>query len=265
MDLLGDEVDRKRRDDSQRRLHRGIGEEMAHEGDREPGSKSHDQAADGSDQEGQDAVPHGGGRAHRRGQRQAVGRQGGGVVEQALAAQQRHHAPGQTQTTTDGLRRHSIGRGDHRTQDKGGGPGEVGDGVVRDHSDPRGGRERQPDGQQSDRAYVFAQRHIGTVQGRRVEQRRQHREQDQLGFQGELGKTWDPAEPQPHHDQHQRGREPESATDGGQDHRDHGDDQQSFVHRPNSSLSAHPTEPAKDTGEWKWSRRRRLPPPRPAT
>ena len=75
----------------------------------------HDPAGRRQRERGQAAAPTGR-RADRRGQRHLVGGQRGRVVEQALAAEQRHDPARQPEPPADRRRRHRVGRRDDRAE-----------------------------------------------------------------------------------------------------------------------------------------------------
>ncbi len=158
--FLGRVVRGKRDDDADGGLHRRVGEPDTHPGHDHPDEEAHDQAAEGGHREREDPFADRRGGPHRRGERDPERGEGRRVVEQALAAEQRHHPARQTEPAADRLRRHRVRRRDDRTEDQCRGEREIGDDEVCDVSDHQGRHQRQADRQESDCTPVGAERLI---------------------------------------------------------------------------------------------------------
>jgi hypothetical protein len=149
-----------------------------------------------------------------RGHRDEDAEQGqrGGVVDQALPAEDRHQPAGQAEPAADGQRGHRVRGRDDRAQHQAGGERQPRDDPGRDQPDGDGGERDQADGEQCDRPGVGADVAVGRVERRGVQQRREHHQQDHVRVERDR----DHARRQRHHeaggDQHQRGREPEPAA-----------------------------------------------------
>jgi hypothetical protein len=135
--------------------------------------------------------------AGRIGERESSGHDGGNcelvrdegrtVVHEALALDQRDQAPRDPHALGDGGGGGRVGGRDDRAEDEGDGPAQIGDDVVRDGRDDEHRREDEPDGEEADRAGVLPQISQGGEKGGPVEERREHRDQDEVGRQLDRG------------------------------------------------------------------------------
>ena len=115
-----------------------------------------------------------------------VGDERGAVVDQRLALDDRHDPSGNVEPAGDRRGRDRVGRGDDRSEHERLRPAEV-ERLVGDDRDDDHRRQHEADREQRDRAHVapkLAQR--GEV-GRRVEQRRQEDDEDELRLQLDVG------------------------------------------------------------------------------
>jgi hypothetical protein len=117
-----------------------------------------------------------------RGHRQPVGDQRGRVVHQALALQDGDDDAGHLDAAGDGGGGHGVGRGDDRPQHEPDHPRQA-EAEVAHRRHPHGGEQHQPNGQQRDRPQLLAERPPLGVERGGVQERREEREQGQLGRQ----------------------------------------------------------------------------------
>ena len=150
----------------------------------------------------------------------AVEHEPGAVVDETLALDDRHELARNAEATRDRGRRERVRRGDDRPEHERARPREVFDHRVCDdgHADGRHGDEAHR--QQPDRPCGRSQVAKRGEEGRAVEERRQHAEEDELGLELELGHPRDDADRQAaEHEQDrigdaQRRRDREHRRDG---------------------------------------------------
>ena len=130
--------------------------------------------------EGERGFAEGDRAGHRRGDREAVEDEGGGVVEQALAFQHGDDALGQAEVLQDGGRRDRVRRGDDGAERDRGGPGQVGHQQLGGHGHHGRREQDRAEGEQQDRAEVGAEGGPVRPVGARLEERRQEEDQSQL-------------------------------------------------------------------------------------
>nr|WP_267128265.1 hypothetical protein [Baekduia soli] len=140
-------------------------------------------AARGAEQE----VPHRGGqreRARDHGRhRELVGDEARGVVDEALALDDGHQAPGRARAHGDLHGRHRVGRRDDRADHERRRPGQPVDEPVGHRGDGHGRGDDEPHGQRADGPHVGAQVLQRGEERRGVQQRRQEGHQDDRGVQ----------------------------------------------------------------------------------
>jgi hypothetical protein len=165
------------------------------------------------------------------GHRDGEQRQRGGVVDEALAGEDRHHLLGQPQLAAHRDGGDGVRRGDDRAQNQ------RRPERQRYHHEPGGHRRHgergdhdQADAQTQDRPDVAQERREREGQRRRVEQGRQHHRQQDVRIEFGRFETRDERRGDADDDDDQRGFEPSMVGDGGDD--DRADDDEDEFHPP---------------------------------
>ena len=226
---LADQVHPERHDEPERALDVGVVEpgadQVHHPADRQPDRR----AADRGEQEHPEPLEDRDPAARRHRDEHAEQRQRGGVVDEALAAQDRHEPPRQPEPPPDGQRRHRVRRRHHRAEHERRGQAQPRHHPPRHEPDRHRGEHRQPDREQPDRPQVLADAQEGRLQRRRVQQRRQHDEQHDVRVELHRLDAGEERRRDADHDQHERGGHVEAAADPGHRQRaDHEGEQQQF-------------------------------------
>ncbi len=229
VDLLGRHVGDERRDQRDAGVDDRVGHAAAHTADDEEQQQADGHAPGGGEQEVQADVEHGDLVAERDGGARAPdrdggpqGHQGGRVVEQRLALQDRDDPARDADAAGDRGRRHGVRRRDDRAEGERRRPGHVRDDVVGHHRDADRREGDQPDRQQQDRATVGVEVDQRRLQRRGVQQRRQQPDQHHLGGQVHLGDERQERRARAERDEHDRRGQVEAAAergDGDDDHR----------------------------------------------
>ena len=174
----------------------------------------------------------GSGSQGKRRDRGAQGHQGGGVVDQRLALEDRHDPPGQADASRDRGGRDGV-RGRHdRAQRECHREGHTQE-PVGDQADAAGGEQHQPHGQAEDREPVGPEVHERRADRGGIQQGREEADEDDLRAQLGLGDERHVADRHPHDQQHegcghpQPLGEPRDEDDGPDD----GDDRAGGSHR----------------------------------
>ncbi|SHT71405.1 Uncharacterised protein [Mycobacteroides abscessus subsp. abscessus] len=219
VNLLGQQVGEERHHQTDGALGEWIVELAADDVHQFADDKSDEHPTDGRERENPEPVGHGGTQPDRRGDSNPVGGERGGVVEQTLAAQQRHDVARQAQAPANGGGRNRVrwghdGAEHHRT-----GQGQLGYRVERHEAHCDGGNQRKQHREAGDRPDVLAQVDVRAFQRRRVEQRGQDHEQHKVRIHLDGRQTWDGGGCQTGYDQYQRGSKSESAGNRGQNQR----------------------------------------------
>ena len=164
----------------------------------ERGERPRHEAADDTDQEGRRHLGKGEMAGHRRRHAEPVDQQRGGVVQKALAAQDRGEAVRQGDVVEHRQRRHGVRRSDDRPEHDGGSERHVRHEPQSDRRDRRGRRRHRADGEPGDgagiaheitqrRAVAGIHQHRCEEQGER--QLRVEREARHAGHEGEPDAT----------------------------------------------------------------------------
>ena len=158
--------------------------------------------------------------------------QGGGVVEQRLALEDRDDASRQPDPAADRRGRDGVGRRDDRADRERQRPAEVGQQQVDDHGHPGGGEDDQSDRQQQDRSPVGVEVDEGGLHRGGVQQRRQQAEQHHVGLEMDLRHHRQEGARHADDDQQQRRRQADPLRDGGpgQDHDGQDDQEEGDLH-----------------------------------
>ena len=231
VDLLGGDEGHEGDDERDRGVQHRVGDQLAQLGD-----DDEDDEADGGSPQRRDEelLPDVEG-LHSDGHRGDGGTQrdeGGGVVEQRLALEDRHDPAGQPYSPGDRGGRDGVRGRDDRADGEGHGPGDVGDQGVHDDAHAQGREHHQADRQQQDRAAVGVEVDERGLDRRGVQQRRQQPEQHHVGLEVDLRDPRDVRARDPDRDQQQRRREVDAVGQGGErQHRDgHGHEQDRDLH-----------------------------------
>lgn len=224
--LLGEEVGHERDDEPDRALQHRVAEHQTHPVHQPADERADDHPTDRGERELAEPTQHRRPGADRRGEHDPEQGEGGGVVEQALALEDRHHAALQAEAPADGRGGDRVGWGDDGAEHEGAGQGQVGNDQPRGDPDDGGGEHDEPHGQQQDGTHVLPDAQRRALQRRRVQQGREDEEQDQLGLQRHGGQTRDEREAEPDDDEHQGRRDVHPPRHGGHRERDDEDDEQ---------------------------------------
>ena len=165
--------------------------------------------------------------------RRTQGHQGGGVVEQRLALEDRHDPAREADPPRDRRRRDGVGRCHDGTDREAGTPAEVGQQPVHEHGDAGGGEGDQPDRQQEDRPPVGVEVDEARLDRRGVEQWRQQPEQHDFRAQLDVGHERQERADDADRDEHEWRGQVELLADRGHDHHgdDHADEREDQSHR----------------------------------
>ena len=139
------------------------------------------------------------------------------VVQEALALDHGDQAARDAEAAPDRGGGDRVGGRDDRAEHERRRPRQVVDEPVRDGGDTDHRRGDEPDREQGDGPEVRAQVAHRGEEGRRVEQRRQEAEQDDLGPELELGQTRDEREREPAQHQQDRVRNPQDGREDDED------------------------------------------------
>ena len=102
-----------------------------------------------------------------------------------------------------------IGRRDDGAEHERGAPGEIVDRGVGDHRHGEGRHDHEPDREQADRPHVQLQLVQRREERSRVQQRRQHGDEHEVGRELELGHPGHEPEREPADDEHDRVWDPQ--------------------------------------------------------
>ena len=204
-DRLGGQVGEVGAEERDRDLDRWVVQAAANPRDHCSEGDADADAADDRDDEVEARVDDAEAAGDDSGNRELVGDEGGAVVDQALALDDRDDAPGNAKAPSDRRRGDGIGRGDDRAENERFGPAEVECGMSH-HRDDAHRRQHQADRQQADLADVAAQLAQWGEERRRVQQWRQQDQQDELRIELDVGDVGDrgEAESTEHHQQRVR-------------------------------------------------------------
>ena len=200
---------------------------------------AHRDSTHGRDDETEPDLPHGDRAAGRR-DRHAQRDDRGGVVDQALALQDRHDAPRQPDPAGDRRGRDGVRRRDDRAERECRRPLDRQD-RMHEHRDPGGGEQHQPDAEQGDRPPVRPEVDQRRPDGRGVEQRRQQADQHDLRRQLEVRHERQVRAGDADHDEPERSRDREAFGDRADrdGDRDEGHQRQRDIHGANSTIWRH--------------------------
>ena len=149
------------------------------------------------------------------------------VVDQALSLDDRDEPSWHPEAPRDGCRGDGIGRRDDGAEHEGRAPGEIVDRRVGDHRHDEGRHDHEPDREQADRAQVQLQLVQRREERSGVQQRRQHRDENEIRRELQLGHPGHEPERQPADHEHdrvwdpERGRDDKHGADGHQQHEKH--------------------------------------------
>ncbi|OIQ84046.1 hypothetical protein GALL_341260 [mine drainage metagenome] len=173
-------------------------------------------------------------RRHGR-DRDLVQREGGRVVDQALAGEHRRGAPGQTESTSDRCRGDGVGWGDHGAQDECRREREARDQPRRDHCDRGRGDEDEAHAEPGDRVERRAEVLVGARQGGRVEERGEDEPEQQVRVHLDAGDRRDERHGEPGREHEQVGGPAVAARHGRDGDRSrHQDEECRLGHEPSS-------------------------------
>ncbi len=216
MDRLGGEVGEEGRDEGQRGVQHRVLDVATHDrehgGDAQPDEKA---ATDGQREVAQD-LPHAHGRGdgHDRGPQRD---QGGGVVDQALALEDRDDPSGHAHAARDRGGGNGVRRRDDGTEGQGSRELEPGNQRPGHQADRERREDDRPDGQDADRLVVGAYVDERRADGRGVQQRRQQPDEHDLGIECVVGHTRDQRGEEADDDEDQRRAEAQPLRRAGDD------------------------------------------------
>jgi hypothetical protein len=177
--------------------HERVCDSAAHGGDHPAGREADGDAPHRALDEVPARLPGREGAGGHGAEREPVGDERGGVVDEALALEDGHDAPRDAEALRDGHGGHGVGRPDDRSERERGAPRQAVQERVRDDRHARHGGQHETHGEQGDRAQVGAQ--IAQVREERaeVEQRRQEDDQDQVRLEPHVGQDGQHAHDRP--------------------------------------------------------------------
>ena len=229
--FLGADERRERHHQPLHRLQAGVGQPPSDPQRHVAERGAHQRADDRAVAEQQERVLDEGVAARDLGHRDGEQRQRRGVVDEALAGQDRHHAFGQAEFAAHRDGGDGVGRRDDRAEHQRRAERQRHDHQPRRHQrHGERGDDDQADAEAEDRPDVAQERREREVQRRRVQQRRQHHRQQDVRV--EFGRL------EPRQERHgdadddddQRGFEPAPMRHGGDD--DGSDDDEDEFHAP---------------------------------
>jgi hypothetical protein len=251
------DADRHRGEDARDpRCHRWqVGEVAAHEGDRDrecrilnPAPHLPDDHADAeADGDPTDDVEHEAARglakregpADHRDDGELVRDEGGAIVHEALAFDEGDKPARKPDALGDCSCGCRIGGGDHRPEHEGDSPAQAGDEHVRDDCDDDHRAEDEPDREECDGKRVLAEVSKRGEEGGSVEERWQHRDEDEIGRQLDVRDSRD--EPEPDAADHEQNRirntRPLRRDEQQRDGDENGDEREAFFGREGHSTA----------------------------
>ena len=157
---------------------------------------------------------------------EAVGHERRGVVDQALALDQRHEPAREAEAGADRRRRDGIGRRHDGADHEADRPRQASDHGVADRGHHEHRREHEAHREQGDRPRIGAQVAQRGEEGARVEQRRQESDEHDVGPQRVVGHAGDEADGQPAEHEQDRIRDAQDRREHQQRRRRHEQRQQ---------------------------------------
>ena len=232
MELVGRQVGRVGDDEGERDLDRRIREAPVDLAKDHPDHDPHGHPADGSHDEVRDRGAGFETLGQDRHDSRAVGDQRDGVVQQALALEDRDDPARDVEAPEDRGRGDGVGRRHDGSEGERAGPAQAGDQRVGDHADRADREQHEADGQERDGPGIgpeVAKRgHVGGNE----EQRGQQDDQDQLRFEhdGRQAGEQRQAESADHEQDRVGDLDPVGELDDDQDRDEQREDENDFVH-----------------------------------
>jgi hypothetical protein len=137
----------------------------------------------------------------------ASANEGGAVVHEALAFDQRHEAPRKAEALRNRGGGSRIRRRDHCAEHECLAPAQAGDELVRDHRDDDHRAEHEPDREEGDREGVLTEVAERREERGTVEERWEDRDEDEVRRELNVGYARDEPEPEPADDEQDRVRD----------------------------------------------------------